>query len=240
MAASWETIKVDGSDMRMYLSIPDGSGPFPAVVVSQHGPGVNEFIQDIANNLAEEGYVACAPELYHRVTEEMLADGSTAGQHLGDPEIIADINATVEFLQNHRSVDGDRLGVTGFCQGGRTTWLAAATNTNFRAAAPFFGGNITVAVGKTDKSPFDRTSGMKCPVLFHFGAVDTNPSPEDQAKYDAELTRLGIPHEFYSYPGADHAFMDYNRDRYQKEASDVAWPRTLEFFAIHLKRAVVR
>ena len=53
---------------------------------------------------------------------------------------------------------------------------------------------------------------------------------------DAELTRLGIPHQFYSYPGADHAFTDYNRDRYQKEASDIAWPRTLEFFAAHLKR----
>ena len=64
MAGSWETIKVDGSDMRMYLSIPDGSGPFPAVLVSQHGPGVNEFIQDISNNLAKEGYVACAPDLY--------------------------------------------------------------------------------------------------------------------------------------------------------------------------------
>jgi carboxymethylenebutenolidase len=75
---------------------------------------------------------------------------------------------------------------------------------------------------------------MKCPVLFHFGALDTNPSPEDQARYDTEMTRLGILHQFYSYPGADHAFMDYNRDRYQKEASDIAWPRTLEFFAAHL------
>ena len=99
MAASWETIKVDGSDMRMYLSIPDGSGPFPAVLVSQHGPGVNEFIQDIVNNLAKEGYVACAPELYHRITEEMLADGSSAGQHLNDPQIVADINATVDFYE---------------------------------------------------------------------------------------------------------------------------------------------
>ena len=240
MAASWETIKVDGSDMRMYLSVPDGSGPFPAVLVSQHGPGVNEFIQDIANNLAKEGYVACAPELYHRVTEEMLADGSGPGDYNNDIDTITDLNATVEYLRSHPSVDGERLGITGFCAGGRTTWLGAATNSHFKAAVPFFGGNIMVSRGNIDQSPFDRTSGMKCPVLFHFGGIDTNPSPEDQAKYDAELTRLGIPHEFYSYPGADHAFMDYNRDRYQKEASDVAWPRTLEFFAIHLKRAVVR
>jgi len=190
MAASWETINVDGSDMRMYLSVPEGSGPFPAVLVSQHGPGVNEFIQDIVNKLAKEGYVACAPELYHRVTKEMLADGSSAGQHLNDSEIVADVNATVEFLRSRPFVDGERLGVTGFCQGGRTTWLAAATNPHFKAAVPFFGGNIRVPVGDSDQSPFDRTSGMKCPVLFHFGAVDTNPSPEDQARYDEELTRL--------------------------------------------------
>ena len=195
MAASWETIKVDGSDMRMYLSVPESAGPFPAVLVGQHGPGVNEFIQDIVNNLAKEGYVACAPELYHRVTEETLADGSSAGQHLNDPEIVADINGTVEFLRSRPFVDGERLGVTGFCQGGRTTWLAAATNSHFKAAVPFFGGNIRVPVGDSDQSPFDRTSGMKCPVLFHFGALDTNPSPEDQARYDAELTRLGIPPE---------------------------------------------
>ena len=240
MAASWETIRVDGSDMRMYVSIPDGTGPFPAVLVSQHGPGANEFILDIANNLAKEGYVACAPELYHRVTKEMLADGSSPGQHITDPGIIADINATVEYLRNHSAVNRDRIGVTGFCQGGRTTWLAASINSHFKAAVPFFGGNIMAPGRDTDESPFDRTGGMKCPVLFHFGGIDTNPSPEDQAKLDAELTRFGIPHKFYSYPGADHAFMDYNRDRYQKEASDVAWPRTLEFFAAHLKGVAVR
>ena len=61
MAGAWETTKVDGSDMRMYVSIPEGAGPFPAVLVSQHGPGVNEFIQDVVNNLAKEGYVGCAP-----------------------------------------------------------------------------------------------------------------------------------------------------------------------------------
>ncbi len=234
MAASWKTINVDGSDMRMYLSVPDGSGPFPSVLVSQHGPGVNEFIQDIVNNLTKEGYAACAPELYHRVTEDMLADGSSPGDYNSDADMITDLNATVEYLRKHPSIDGERLGITGFCVGGRTTWLGAATNPHFKAAVPFFGGNIMVPRGNTSQSPFDRASGIQCPVLFHFGALDTNPSPEDQAKYDEEFTRLGIPHQFHSYPGADHAFMDYNRDRYQKEASDVAWPRTLEFLAAHV------
>jgi carboxymethylenebutenolidase len=166
----------------------------------------------------------------------MLADGSGPGDYNSDADIITDLNATVEYLRSHSAVDGELLGITGFCVGGRTTWLGAATNPHFKAAVPFFGGNIMVPRGNTDQSPFDRTSGMKCPVLFHFGGIDTNPSPDDQAKYDAELTRLGVPHVFYSYQTANHAFMDYNRDRYQKEASEIAWPRTLEFLAAHLKR----
>ncbi|MCH8351059.1 MAG: dienelactone hydrolase family protein, partial [Chloroflexi bacterium] len=90
-----------------------------------------------------------------------------------------------------------------------------------------------------EKSPFELTSGINCPVLFHFGEIDANPSPEDMAKLDAELTRLGKPHEFYSYPGADHAFMDFTGPRYHREADEASWPRTLQFFAKHLKVAAV-
>jgi carboxymethylenebutenolidase len=77
-------------------------------------------------------------------------------------------------------------------------------------------------------------------MLTHFGEIDQNPSQDDMRKLDAELTRLGKPHQFYTYPGADHAFMDFTQPlRYQKEASDASWPRTLEFFAQHLKGAAV-
>ena len=74
MPSFWETIKVDGQDMRVYVSVPSGSGPFPAVVVSQHGGGVDQFIRDMSDRLAGEGYAAAAPELYHRITDDMLAE----------------------------------------------------------------------------------------------------------------------------------------------------------------------
>ena len=234
MASSWETLHVDGAHMRAYLSLPDGGGPFPAVVVSQHGGGVDQFIRDMADRLAEAGYAACAPELYHRITDDMLADGSRPIQHLSDPDIVADINATVDFLRSHASVDGDRIGVTGFCMGGRVTWLAAATNPHFNAAVPYYGGNIMVPWGAADKTPFDLTGGIKCPVLFHFGEIDENPSQGDMAKFDAELNRLRIAHEFHTYPGADHAFMDHTGPRHQQAAADASWPRTLAFFGEHL------
>ena len=240
MPSFWETIKVDGQDMRVYVSVPSGSGPFPAVVVSQHGGGVDQFIRDMSDRLAGEGYAAAAPELYHRITDDMLADGTSRFSHLSDPEIVADINATVDFLRNHSAIDGARLGVTGFCLGGRVTWLAAATNPHFKAAVPYYGGNIMVPWGKADKTPFELTSGINCPVLFHFGEVDQNPSPEDMAKFGAELTRLGKAHQFHTYPGADHAFMDHTSARHHAEAAETSWPRTLDFFATHLKGVAVR
>ena len=234
MASSWETVQVNGSDMKMYLSLPDGNGPFPAVVVSQHGGGVDQFIRDISDRLAGAGYAACAPELYHRITDDMLADGSRPIQHLSDPDIVADIDAAVDFLRSHAAVDGGRIGVTGFCMGGRVTWLAAATNPHFKAAVPYYGGNIMVPWGAAQRTPFELTAGIKCPVLFHFGEIDANPSQDDMAKFDAELTRLGIPHEFHTYPGADHAFMDHTGPRHQQAAADASWPRTLAFFGARL------
>ena len=234
MASSWESVAVDGQGMDLYLSLPDGSGPFPAVVVSQHGAGVDQFIRDMADRLAAEGYVAAAPNLFHRITDDMLADGSRRIQHLSDPDIVADIDATVEFLRNHAAVNGGGIGVTGFCMGGRVSWLAACTNPHLKAAVPYYGGNIMVPWGKATQAPFELTPGIKCPVLFHFGEIDQNPSQADMRKLDGELSRLGTAHQFYTYPGADHAFMDYTGARYHKDASDVSWPRTLDFFAQQL------
>ena len=239
MASSWESIAVNGQDMDLYLSLPDGSGPFPAVVVSQHGGGVDQFIRDMSDRLAAEGYVAAAPNLFHRITDDMLTDGSRRIQHLSDPDIVADIDATLEFLRNLSAVNGEGIGITGFCMGGRVAWLAACTNPYVKAAAPYYGGNIMVPWGKAAQAPFELTPGIKCPVLFHFGEIDENPTQTDMRKLDNELTRLGITHQFYTYPGADHAFMDYTAARYQKDASEVSWPRTLDFFAQHLQAARV-
>jgi len=240
MPSFWEKIQVEGQDMDIYSGVPSGSGPFPAVVVIHPAAGVADFAQSIVQRLADAGYVAVAPDLFHRVTGEMLAGGRQRNEFLSDPEIVADVNATVDFLLNHPAIDGQRLGITGFCMGGRIVWLAAATNPHFKAMVPYYGGNIQAPRGAGTRSPFELTAGINCPMLFHFGGMDENPSPEDMRTFDAELTRLGKEHTFYSYPGAGHAFMDFtNPDRYHREAAEAAWPRTLEFFARHLKAAKV-
>ena len=240
MPSFTETIKVDGGDMEVYSSIPRGSGPFPAVVVIHHGAGVDQFTKDMADRLAEAGYVAACPDLFHRLTEDMLADGSRKIQHLSDPDIVVDLDAVVAFLRSNSGVIGDRLGVTGFCMGGRVTYLAAAATPHFKAAVPYYGGNTMVIWGQGAQSPFEMSSGIDCPILFHFGEVDGNPSQADMAKFDAELSRLDKEHTFYTYPGADHAFIDHTGQRFHEEAAETSWPRTLEFFAAHLQGVAAR
>lgn len=94
-----------------------------------------------------------------------------------------------------------------------------------------------VALGKGKQSPFERTGEIGCPLMFHFGGEDKNPSPEDMAKLDAELARHNKPHEFFAYPGAGHAFMDFTGQRHHEASAKEAWPRTVAFFDRHLKGA---
>ena len=230
-----ESIDVNGSSMGVYLSVPSGAGPFPGMVVCHNGAGVDKYTQEVTQRLAEEGYAAVSSELFHRITESMVADGSMIGDHLDDGDIIADVNATVEFLLTHAPVDRERLGIMGFCIGGRVSWLSVATTSHFKVAAPFHGGNIMAPRGRATQSPFELSNGISCPILFHFGEIDANPSPADMVKLNAELTRLGKPHQFYSYPGAGHDFSDYTDKRYHQPSAELAWPRTLEFLAAHLK-----
>ncbi len=236
MPSFTDTLKVNGHDMEMYASIPSGSGPHPAVVIAFHIGGLDEFDKARADRLAAEGYVAVVPDLFHRFSPEVMA-GPRMDRlgHLSDPDIIADMNAAADFLKGQSSVDNDRIGVTGFCMGGRIAWLMAASNPIFKATVPFYGGHIFLPWGSGTQTPFDITNNINCPILFHFGEIDANPSQDDMRVLDDELTKLGKPHQFFVYPHADHAFADHTGARYHRESAEVSWPRTLDFFAAHLK-----
>lgn len=234
MPSFWEKIQVEDREMDLYASVPSGAGPFPAVVVAHPASGVGEFTQSIADRLAAEGYAAVAPNRFHRIPEEAVASRS-AGRYLNDPETVLDMNSTVDFVRNHPAIDGERIGIIGFCSGGRIAWLSAATNPHYRAVVPFYGGNIMATIGSATQSPFELTGGINCPMLFHFGEIDDNPSQEDMRKLDAELTRLGKEHRFITHAGAGHAFLDQTGNRYHAGAATAAWPQTVEFLAAQLK-----
>ena len=220
--------------MRLYVSAPAGNGPFPALLVMQHQGGVDQFIQQITDRLANDGYVAAAPDLYHRDGPDCTDDIVARRSRLSDRRIINDHAATVEFLRADPRVASDGLGVIGFCMGGRLALLGAATNPAFKAAVAFYPGNSFRAWGRDMPSPFERIANIQCPLQGHFGADDANPSPEDMAKLDAELTRWNKPHEFHFYANAGHAFLDKTKESYRRHADETSWPRMLDFLSRHL------
>lgn len=229
------TLSVDGSGMRCYLAVPD-STPAPAIVVAQHAGGVDAYIRLMTDRFAEAGFVAIAPALYHRQTSsnpQAMDDAMTMMSRLKDDEIVADCNAAIAHLRTMPDVRGDLIGVTGFCMGGRVAYLMATRSTDIKAAVVFWGGNIMRAWGG-GVAPFDETAKITAPIMGLFGEDDGNPSPADVAKLDAELTRLGKEHEFHSYAGAGHAFMNEGRPSYRKEASYDAWAKATAFFTKQL------
>lgn len=234
ISSSWQQTESDQSAMRMHVSVPSAPGASPGIVVIQHQGGVDEFVQSMTGRLAENGFVAAAPDLYHRDGPDCTDDIVTRRSRLSDRRIINDVSACVGFLQRHESVDGKRIGIIGFCMGGRVVYLMAAVNPAFKAAVTYYPGNTFRAWGRDLPSPFERSAEILCPLQGHFGADDQNPSPEDMAKLDAELAKFQKPHEFFSYAGAGHAFMDSTKDSYRRHADEASWPRTLAFLAKHL------
>jgi carboxymethylenebutenolidase len=235
MTSTWENIKVDNSNMRAYVSAPDNAQRAPAIIVVQGQTGVDDFVE-FSDMVAREGLIAAAPDLYHRDPRDCKDDAPTRRMRLRDATVIQDINATVSFLKSHKSVDPGRIGIVGFCMGGRIVYLMSAVNRDIRTGVMYYGGDTFSAWGD-GPSPFERTKDIHCPIMGHFGEDDGNPSPADMKKLDAELTRLAKPHEFYSYPNAAHAFANFGSGNYREHAANASWPRTFGFFAKHLKVA---
>jgi carboxymethylenebutenolidase len=233
MPSSWENVKVDDSNMPLYLSVPASGGPVPGIVVVHGQSGLEDFIKDTTHMLALQGYAAVAPNLYHRDGVECKDDNPTRKARLRDTGIIGDVQAAIGFLKNHRQVNTGRLGIVGFCMGGRIVYMMSAASRDLKAGVMFYGSGTMVPFGE-GPSPFDRTREIHCPVQGHFGANDQNPSPDDMRKLDAELTRYNKPHEFHTYAGAAHAFVNSGSNNYRPHAAALSWPKATEFFSRHL------
>ena len=229
-----EQVVVDGSKMSLFIARRDGDRPKPAVVVVQHQYGVDQFMEEMTMRMAGEGYFAVTPDLYHRDGPDCKDDGPTRRGRARDTNIIKDVGATVDYLKASRFVDDSRIGILGFCMGGRVAYLMAAASRDFKAAITWYGGSCFRRWGESP-TPFERTPQISCPVQGHFGETDQNPTLEDMAKLDAELTKYGKAHDFYAYKDTGHSFMDpHHPDRYVAESDRVSWQRGMEFLKQHL------
>jgi carboxymethylenebutenolidase len=243
VASEWVSILVDGQDMRVYLSQPETTDRVPGVIVIMEAFGVNKHIQEVTDKFSRAGYVAVAPALYHRLGSNPLfsytgedAEARTRAMgSLKDTELTRDLNTTIAYLKSHAQVRGDRLGIVGFCVGGRIAYLAASSCPGLSAAVVYYGGRILLPFGE-GPAPFERTATIQCPVLGNFGALDQNPSPDDVRTVEAELKKHGKVGDFKIYPGANHGFNCDERPSYHAEAAQDAWARTLGWFETYLKR----
>jgi carboxymethylenebutenolidase len=233
MTSSWESTQVDNSNIPLYVSVPERGGPVPGIAVVHGQSGLENFIKDTTHMLALQGYAAVAPDLYHRDGPDCKDDNPTRKARLRDETIIKDVDAAIQFVKNHRQVDGARLGIVGFCMGGRIVYLMSAASRELKAGVMFYGSGTMVPFGE-GPSPFDRTREISCPIQGHFGADDQNPSPEDMRRLGAELSRWGKAHEFHAYAGAAHAFANTGSANYRPHAAALAWPKAMEFFSRQL------
>ena len=234
MAVQSDMIQVEtpGGPMPAQLARPASSDALPGVIVVQEAFGLNDHIKGVARRLAGEGYVTLAPDLFHRggpgrtAAYDDLPKALSLMGELTDQGIVEDVSAAIAGLEKQRTVRADRIGITGFCMGGRVSYLAAcALPDKIRAAVPFYGGGI----------PIDRTATLRAPVLAFFGEDDPF-IPLDQVKaLEAAAARLGKSLEVHVYPKAPHGFFCDERDSYRPEAARDAWGRLKTFFATHLK-----
>ncbi|HZP28416.1 MAG TPA: dienelactone hydrolase family protein [Acidimicrobiia bacterium] len=239
-----ETISLRGHGgdlIPAYLARPLGDGPYPGVVVIHHMPGYDAATKEIVRTFAVNGYTALCPNLHHREAPGAApADASRAVREAGgvpDDRCIGDVRAAAGHLRDLPSSNG-KVGVIGYCSGGRQAYLVACS-LPFDAAVDCYGGGVVASpdqlTERTPVAPIDLTADLSCPLLGLFGAQDKRPSPADVAKIEAELTRHGKTFDLHTYPDAGHAFFSVDRPNYRVEAALDGWRRIWDFFGRHLQ-----
>jgi len=237
-------IPVDGASMPGYLARPAARGPHPAVIVWMEIFGINSHIRDVTERVAREGYVALAPNFFHRTAPDIEVGYDEAGMAAGLAELhklradqqIADARAALAFLRARPDVRGDRIGTTGFCIGGHMAYLTAA-ETDVAAAASFYGGGIAADEGPFGgPSPVQRTAKIRGRILCLFGAKDLLIPPAQVETVRKALADAGTRGEVVVYPDADHGFFCDQRATYHEQSAKDAWERVRRLFAEELNR----
>jgi len=233
------TVHTPDGPMEVYEAVPETPAP-GAVIVIQEAFGVNDYIRDVTRRFAAAGFHAVAPTMFHR------AGGGTAPyddfskvmplfRGVTDDGIVADVDATVGHLRE-AGFDDDRIGIVGFCFGGRVTFLVA-TRRRLGAAVGFYGGGIV-----SSRLPFFQpligdAARLATPWLGLFGDADAGIPVSDVEQLRETLAReASVPNEIVRYPGAEHGFHCDRRPAYQEAAATDGWERTLAWLRQHLRR----
>ncbi len=232
-------IDVGGFKLPAFRAAPEGKTGLPVVLVIQEIFGVHEYIADVCRRFARAGYLAIAPELFVRQGDpSQIAEVSRLMSEIvskvPDAQVMGDLDATVKWAGAHGG-DLARVGITGFCWGGRITWLYAAHGP-VKAGVAWYGRLVGQASDLTPKHPVDIAAILKAPVLGLYGEKDSGIPLDTVDKMKAALqtgSAAAKASEFVVYPDAPHAFHADYRPSYRKEAAEDGWKRTLAWFKTH-------
>jgi carboxymethylenebutenolidase len=231
-------IPVPGGELPAYRAMPAAGSGFPVVLVVQEIFGVHEHIRDVCRRLAEHGYLAVAPELFAR--EGNVADMADVQEILTkvvsrvpDAQVMSDLDATVAWAKATGRGDVAKLGITGFCWGGRMVWLYAAHAPALKAGVAWYGRLVGPATDLQPKRPIDVVRDLRAPVLGLYGGADQGIPIETIERMRTALKAAGKPSEIVVYPDAPHGFFADYRPTYRAAAAKDGWTRLLDWFRSH-------
>lgn len=233
LTAGMVKIKVSDGEMPAYRAKPASAKNPPVILVAQEIFGIHEYIQDVCRRWAKLGAEAIAPDYYFRTGDlTQISDMKQAFPKVNskkDSELYSDLDATVAWAKGDGG-DINRLGMMGFCRGGRNTWMYAAHNPHLKAAVAFYGPPEGEHTEAFPKQPIDVVKDIKCPVLGLYGAADTGISAASVTKMEEAMDAAHKTAEFRVYPGAGHGFHADYRSSYNKAAAEDGWNLAVAWF----------
>jgi carboxymethylenebutenolidase len=227
-------IPVSDGTIPAYRAQPAIGSNFPVILVIQEIFGVHAYIQDVCRRLAKLGYLAIAPEMFYRqgdvskLTE--IVQIRQIVSKVPDAQVLSDLDATVAWAGKSSKGDTQKLGITGFCWGGRITWLYAAHNYNVKAGVAWYGRLVGESTTLTPKHPVDIAKNLQVPVLGLYGGKDTGISLDTVEQMRDRLTGCSTNSEIIVYPEAPHAFHADYRPSYRQTDAEDGWKRLQEWF----------
>ena len=226
-------IPVADGEIPAYRAMPAKGKSFPTVLVVQEIFGVHEHIKDLCRRFANAGHFAVAPELYARQGDvSKLTDFNEIRKIVAkvpDAQVMSDLDATVAYAKKS-GADSSKLGITGFCWGGRIVWLYSAHNPNLKAGVAWYGRLVGPASELNPKHPVDVAAQLKAPVLGLYGGKDQGIPQDTVEKMRAAIKEANGKSEIVVYPDAGHGFNADYRPGYDKEAAQDGWRRLQEWF----------
>jgi carboxymethylenebutenolidase len=231
-------IPVKDGEIPAYRAMPAKGNRFPVALVVQEIFGVHEHIKDICRRFGKLGYVAIAPELYARQGDvSKISDIneiiSKVVSKVPDDQVMSDLDAAVAWAAKTGKADASRLGITGFCWGGRIVWLYSAHSQQLKAGVAWYGRLVGTPDPLHPKNPIDLAGSLHGPVLGLYGGQDTGIPLDSVEKMRAALKAAKNPSEIVVYPDAPHGFNADYRPSYRKDAADDGWKRLQDWFKKH-------